>query len=446
MSLDRPAIRLTLLATALLGVVPSNESASQHATPRGPVTRPASVPRSRAQAAHCGNGRADAYAETCVQMASERGWELRCQEADEVCDGRDLRDATCESLGYAGGSLRCSRCAHDVSRCDPCFPGEGVTCAPLVLPGFEALTDIWPSARGDEVAIGFQADHAGSRGYYFAVLGDDLQLRASPRRVSEGESVLGVNGLRDGYVLGTFSQQQGARLWLLPHDGGDPSVITSHAGPTDHVAFTRTERGTTVLTTGHGEGGAFDITRLTLEGRAEPYEGARPLHAIHRSLRMLATRVGQGDVALSPRPGHTVRGADTLDVSAGDILVVTITAFRGVCDPQHPCRARIDIVREGRRVGGSTVPNIFDGEEIDLSLPGGARLSMKLTGWDYDDAIVGGPHPLHRQGSLRADPGRRVVEAPNPTYAPTSDGWFTVAGFETYRPRAATLVVARVRR
>jgi hypothetical protein len=40
-------------------------------------------------------------------------------EANEVCDGDDLRGATCESLGYVGGTLACRDCHLDESDCEP---------------------------------------------------------------------------------------------------------------------------------------------------------------------------------------------------------------------------------------------------------------------------------------------------------------------------------------
>ncbi len=53
----------------------------------------------------CGNGRID---------------------ADEDCDGTDLAGATCESLGFAGGTLAClSNCRFDFLGCIPTLCGNG---------------------------------------------------------------------------------------------------------------------------------------------------------------------------------------------------------------------------------------------------------------------------------------------------------------------------------
>ena len=46
------------------------------------------------------------------------------REAGEYCDGEDLGSATCESLGYPGGTLSCVECTFDTSGCE----GERAIC------------------------------------------------------------------------------------------------------------------------------------------------------------------------------------------------------------------------------------------------------------------------------------------------------------------------------
>jgi hypothetical protein len=49
------------------------------------------------------------------------------KETGEQCDGSDLGGATCQSLGYSGGTLRCrSDCTFDTSGCYTAPPGGGV--------------------------------------------------------------------------------------------------------------------------------------------------------------------------------------------------------------------------------------------------------------------------------------------------------------------------------
>jgi hypothetical protein len=48
------------------------------------------------------------------------------------CTSTDLRDQTCESLGFTGGSLGCSAsCSFDTSGCDTCVAGPYTVCASL---------------------------------------------------------------------------------------------------------------------------------------------------------------------------------------------------------------------------------------------------------------------------------------------------------------------------
>ncbi|MBI5518280.1 MAG: hypothetical protein HY909_31200 [Deltaproteobacteria bacterium] len=80
----------------------------------------------------CGNGMID----TCSRCApcGGGGGEDRpflpdsgrcCMTATESCDGMQLNGATCASLGFAGGSLRCGAwCGLDASGCDACARGE----------------------------------------------------------------------------------------------------------------------------------------------------------------------------------------------------------------------------------------------------------------------------------------------------------------------------------
>ncbi len=61
-------------------------------------------------------------------------------ESPEECDGSDLGGATCESLGYAGGTLACSPdCTLDTSRCIP-RPGSEI-CDNQIDDDSDGLTD-----------------------------------------------------------------------------------------------------------------------------------------------------------------------------------------------------------------------------------------------------------------------------------------------------------------
>jgi len=77
----------------------------------------------------------------------------RVRDTGEPCDGTDVGTATCPSLGFGGGTLRCTAaCTYDTTGCSPCGnaridPGEqcdttnlaGQTCASLAM-GFTGGT------------------------------------------------------------------------------------------------------------------------------------------------------------------------------------------------------------------------------------------------------------------------------------------------------------------
>jgi cysteine-rich repeat protein len=63
-------------------------------------------------------------------------------DPDEACDGAELGDATCESLGFAGGQLACdATCGLDTGGCDPTsVPVDG--CCLVGDPGSCSLGDV----------------------------------------------------------------------------------------------------------------------------------------------------------------------------------------------------------------------------------------------------------------------------------------------------------------
>ena len=66
----------------------------------------------------CGNGQRD----SCSVAMND--FDAEVYEA-ESCDGVDIGGASCELLGYAGGSLACSdRCEWDLSGCEVCVDGR----------------------------------------------------------------------------------------------------------------------------------------------------------------------------------------------------------------------------------------------------------------------------------------------------------------------------------
>ena len=82
--------------------------------------------------ATCGNGRRDSCPDICppppMPFPPPPPGDAGCPPPlEERCDGTELGGASCTSLAYAGGSLRCStQCWFDTSGCDGCEPGAGL--------------------------------------------------------------------------------------------------------------------------------------------------------------------------------------------------------------------------------------------------------------------------------------------------------------------------------
>ena len=76
----------------------------------------------------CGNGWCEPWDEDAVSCPVDCGCGNGVLNAGEQCDGSQLGSASCEELGYAGGTLGCrSNCFFDVSACqDAGRCGDGV--------------------------------------------------------------------------------------------------------------------------------------------------------------------------------------------------------------------------------------------------------------------------------------------------------------------------------
>ena len=88
--------------------------------------------------------------------ATDDGVSSRCGngvlDADEICEGFELREATCVSEGFSAGRLRCNdRCEIDVSQCSRCGDGEitaGEVCEPSDLGGETCASIAGPGSVG----------------------------------------------------------------------------------------------------------------------------------------------------------------------------------------------------------------------------------------------------------------------------------------------------------
>ena len=66
-----------------------------------------------------GDGLTDCHDEDCSTLDICQGCGNGIRDGAEACDGEDLGDATCQSLGHDAGTLRCdATCHYDESQCN----------------------------------------------------------------------------------------------------------------------------------------------------------------------------------------------------------------------------------------------------------------------------------------------------------------------------------------
>lgn len=149
----------------------------------------------------CGNGRIEPG---CPQLAPPAaGGATGPRATDESCDGAELGGASCASLGYAGGRLRCSRvCTFDTTGCNACARSPMVAACGRadVQASSESLSSPNPpafpfalAATDSEVALGWLsgwADEQNSRVAHFARFRPDLTKLGESS--CAGDSQLGV--------------------------------------------------------------------------------------------------------------------------------------------------------------------------------------------------------------------------------------------------------------
>lgn len=189
-----------------------------------------------------------------------------CTTTQEVCDGADLGTATCESLGYAGGILRCGDwCGLDTSGCDVCETSARIdACVRADVdpaqPGALAIATGIDAAGAEVIAVAWATHTLGGRGaLHFARFGSDLSLiEETPCLATEAREValarvpsgwLVAAGTPGGITLvpldadggsrGSTRTIAGGRVPILAErDGGGPLLLYAEAtGSSEHAAL-----------------------------------------------------------------------------------------------------------------------------------------------------------------------------------------------------------------
>ncbi|MFO0626931.1 MAG: hypothetical protein U0325_15070 [Polyangiales bacterium] len=140
-----------------------------------------------------------------------------CTEATEACDGMDLGGATCASLGYRGGTLRCDdACGHDTRVCDACAdPGTRGVCRNAPVRSDDAQ-DVALAVRGDRIALAWVE---GSTHLGVALLDGSLNvLRSTPCAGFAGARRVALTTTSAGFLL-AVETARGVHLNPLTSDG-----------------------------------------------------------------------------------------------------------------------------------------------------------------------------------------------------------------------------------
>lgn len=176
----------------------------------------------------CGNGRIDSC-QRCMPCLGggpgggpppPRDAGVCCTDEPEQCDGDALGGATCESLGYAGGTLRCGDwCGRDTRGCNACaISAHTRECIRAELAGV-APSALAIASNGAEIGVAWVSDDG--HAVHFA--------RYSPALVKLSErNCLGVGDARgvalaavDGGWLLAVGSELGTRTVPLGPDGSN---------------------------------------------------------------------------------------------------------------------------------------------------------------------------------------------------------------------------------
>jgi hypothetical protein len=218
----------------------------------------------------------DPREEVCNAPVCGDGEATRCHQEREACDGQDLRERSCASLGFAGGTLGCAAdCTLDISGCDACAGDPGVSqcrhfaTAPGVSHGMGlavregvvlVATAISESSAYGEVFVdgGVRSDHV--RAVRLLALDAELQPLREARELPIQEAwVIGLVAVSDGFLLAYADGWQEQAVLHAQHldATGEPDADAVELdGSGDSGSLIAGPGGPLLVTTAPGGGGA----------------------------------------------------------------------------------------------------------------------------------------------------------------------------------------------
>lgn len=183
--------------------------------------QPPPAPTSNCPQSLCGNGVIDSCNPGQQNANSEQ------------CDGLDLDGATCASLGYAGGPLRCSSvCLFDDSRCETCTNDPRVkACHHYAQGGAGAL-----ATNGSEIALAWVEDAPGYP-FHFTRFAADLTLLSDTPCLGDATYGVSLAATGSGWMVAAASSS--GTLAILSLDAQGTVQSTAQLGtPVDAGSLT----------------------------------------------------------------------------------------------------------------------------------------------------------------------------------------------------------------
>lgn len=225
----------------------------------------------------------------CVSLSAECGDGTR--DVGEKCDGDDLDDETCESLGRAGGELGCTdECEFDLTDCAPeCIPDcSRVDCGPDPICGFPCGgcdgADVCVEGRCEEIVV-----PAPRR--FRATGGDTAILRSVDltwEPVADAES---YKLYRDEGVVAVLSGDATSYSDEDAEPGAPPTLVSIDATDGDHDEFIALTWPPAVTTAGVAHSYRLVAERSGIEGPGASAFGNRAAAPVTE----YAVRIDGGD-------------------------------------------------------------------------------------------------------------------------------------------------------
>ncbi len=300
----------------------------------------------------------------------------------EECDATDLREQTCQSLGFASGELRCSStCDFDTTGCDPCLADPRIVACEVAPVDARAAGHLALATGDSEIVLAWTSSDPHATGVRVARFGANLALVETSIVDPRAGGAVALARTPGGYVL-AFEASGGVQVQPLDAKArprGRRQTIGGAANPELAPAVTgTTARGAPLLTWTRGAPGALE------------------LHAA-----VLADDGTSG----APLPG-LARLSDAAEASSvyadGEFLVATDAG-----PPKHPIR--VTRIRPGGDVGaGRTVLETSGGDPHVVWVDGRAWLVHRGGPWNS-----GWWRPLGRGGAPVG--GAEALEPPDPS-------------------------------